>query len=223
MSEKDIAAENQKESLELETPEEETSAIKDVESFRTDFSLPPKIKRIKIIIAVVTNFLLGGVTTSMAIYFFIKPQVENTTYNVVLAVFMLLFGGILFIQFPLIMARTINSRLILSGERIYLRNAFTWKSVPWVEVEEILAREKLSKDLAESELLGVDLIRFRTLTAGIHFLAENYPAEDADEMLLAIARTFENILEGTEFEVEEKTERPSIQTRLRYFIKRSKK
>jgi len=194
------------EEQEILTPETEeereeekgVSTSEEEQSFRTDFSLPIKIKRIKILIAIVINLILGGVTTSMGIYFFVKPQVNNSTYNVIFAIFMVLFGGIIFLQFPFVMARTINSQLILSGEEIKLRNAFSWKKVLWREVEEILAREKLSKDLAESELLAVDLIRFRTVTTSIHFLVENYPAADADEMLLAIARTFERVLEGTD-------------------------
>ncbi|MCF2143148.1 MAG: hypothetical protein K9W42_05560 [Candidatus Heimdallarchaeota archaeon] len=222
---KQPAEEPEPSSPETEEEEEENAmpTSEDERPFRTDFSLPIKIKRIKILIAIVINLILGGVTTSMGIYFFVKPQVNNTTYNVIFAIFMLLFGGIIFLKFPFVMARTINSQLILSGEEIKLRNAFSWKKVPWREVEEILAREKLSKDIAEGELLGVDLIRFRTVTTSIHFLAENYPAADADEMLLAIARTFERVLEGTDFEVEERTERPSLQTRLRYFVKVAKK
>ncbi|NPE09301.1 MAG: hypothetical protein GNW80_13530, partial [Asgard group archaeon] len=40
---------------------------------RTDFTLPRKIKVTKLIISLVINFLIGGLSFSMAIVWFVNP------------------------------------------------------------------------------------------------------------------------------------------------------
>ncbi|MHA1220274.1 MAG: hypothetical protein ACTSQB_00930, partial [Candidatus Heimdallarchaeota archaeon] len=63
---------------------------------------------------------------------------------------------------------------------------------------------------------------FRTISQGIHFMADSYPTEDAEQMISSIKAVFEEKLEGSDHKVVENNERPSITIRLRYFKKTPK-
>lgn len=188
---------------------------------RKDFTLPRKIKVTKLIISLVINFLIGGSSFSMAIVWFVNPP-EVTTFYRVFAAFLLIFGGILLIQFPLSLGRTLNTRLILGKKSVSYRNTFFWNKVSWADVQDILIQQKMTKDLAENELIGLGIIRFRSVTKGYIFIGDTYPVLDAEEMIQAIKETFEDALEETDYKLKVSFERPSMKMRYIYFLKELK-
>ncbi len=188
---------------------------------RKDFTLPRKIKVTKLIISFVINFLIGGLSFSMAIVWFVNPP-EVTTFYRVFAAFLLIFGGILLIQFPLSLGRTLNTRLILGKKSVSYRNTFFWNKVSWADVQDILIQQKMTKDLAENELVGIGIIRFRSVTKGYIFIGDTYPVLDAEEMIQAIKEAFEDALEKTDYKLKVSFERPSMKTRYIYFLKELK-
>ena len=188
---------------------------------RKDFTLPRKIKVTKLIISFVINFLIGGLSFSMAIVWFVNPP-EVTTFYRVFAAFLLIFGGILLIQFPLSLGRTLNTRLILSKKSVSYRNTFFWNKVSWADVQDILIQQKMTKDLAENELVGIGIIRFRSVTKGYIFIGDTYPVLDAEEIIQAIKEAFEDALEKTDYKLKVSFERPSMKTRYIYFIRELK-
>ncbi len=188
---------------------------------RKDFTLPRKIKVTKLIISLVINFLIGGLSFSMAIVWFVNPP-EVTTFYRVFAAFLLIFGGILLIQFPLSLGRTLNTRLILGKKSVSYRNTFFWNKVSWADVQDILIQQKMTKDLAENELVGIGIIRFRSVTKGYIFIGDTYPVLDAEEMIQAIKEAFEDALEETDYKLKVSFERPSMKTRYIYFLKELK-
>lgn len=185
------------------------------------FVLPRNIRTTKAIIAIVINFIIGGVSFGLAIYFFIKPW-EDSLYSKILASLLLIFGSATLLQFPFAIARTFLSYLNLGEKTITLRNSFRIKEMKWDEIQDILIRTKLSRDMASNELIGLDLIRFRSVTDAIFFLGDNYPKEDAFEIISSVIDTFKFSVEGTEYKIIEQTERPSIQIRMIYLIKETK-
>ena len=82
-----------KEPLELDDKPEIDEELEYV-PLRKDFTLPRKIKITKLIITLVINFLIGGLSFSMAIVWFVNPP-EVTTFYRVFAIFLLIFGGVL--------------------------------------------------------------------------------------------------------------------------------
>lgn len=188
---------------------------------RKDFTLHRKIKVTKLIISLVINFLIGGLSFSMAIVWFVNPP-EVTTFYRVFAAFLLIFGGILLIQFPLSLGRTLNTRLILGKKSVSYRNTFFWNKVSWADVQDILIQQKMTKDLAENELVGIGIIRFRSVTKGYIFIGDTYPVLDAEEMIQAIKEAFEDALEETDYKLKVSFERPSMKTRYIYFLKELK-
>ncbi|MBN1329704.1 MAG: hypothetical protein JXA54_09550 [Candidatus Heimdallarchaeota archaeon] len=184
-----------------------------------NYSIPRKIKRIKIIIAVVINFLIGGMMTTLAIYYFINPPEDNTLYWRIFGVFLLLFGGLLLLQFPLAILRPINSCLKLEGKNIFVRNVLNWKTLPWEDIQEIYLREKLTKELDNNELIAIDIIRFRTINNSIHFFADSYPTIDAEQMKKSLKEIFSEKVSNTNYHITERIERPSITMRIVYLIK----
>ena len=188
---------------------------------RKDFTLPRKIKVTKLIISLVINFLIGGLSFSMAIVWFVNPP-EVTTFYRVFAAFLLIFGGILLIQFPLSLGRTLNTRLILGKKSVSYRNTFFWNKVSWADVQDILIQQKMTKDLAENELVGIGIIRFRSVTKGYIFIGDTYPVLDAEEIIQAIKEAFEDALEKTDYKLKVSFERPSMKTRYIYFLKELK-
>lgn len=211
---------NAKEEIELEGKDELEDEEED-EPLRTDFSLPRKIKITKLIISLVINLLIGGVSFSMSIVWFVNPPEINTFYRV-FASFLLIFGGILLIQFPLSLGRTLNTRLILGKKSVSYRNTFFWNKVEWADVQDILIQQKLTRDLAENELIGIGIVRFRTVTKGYIFIGDTYPVYDAEGIIQSIKEVFEIALEETDYRVKISFERPSAQTRYIYFIKELK-
>ena len=188
---------------------------------RKDFSLPRKIKITKLIITLVINFLIGGLSFSMAIVWFVNPP-EVTTFYRVFAIFLLIFGGVLIIQFPLSLGRILNTRLILGKKSVSLRNTFFWNTVSWSDVQDILIQQKMTKDLADNELIGIGIVRFRTVTKGYIFIGDTYPVFDAEEMIQAIKEAYEKALEETDYKLKVSFERPSMKTRYIYFLRELK-
>ncbi|MBK5114410.1 MAG: hypothetical protein KGD59_15225 [Candidatus Heimdallarchaeota archaeon] len=204
--------------------EEEELAVEEEEEdvpLRTDFTLPRKIKITKLIISLVINFLIGGVSFSMSIVWFVNPPEINTFYRV-FASFLLIFGGILLFQFPLSLGRTLNTRLILGKKSVSYRNTFFWNKVSWADVQDILIQQKLTRDLAENELVGIGIVRFRTVTKGYIFIGDTYPVIVAEEIIQSIKEVFEIALEETDYKLKINFERPSAQMRYIYFIKELK-
>lgn len=185
------------------------------------FVLPRNIRVLKTIIAFVINFILGGASFGLAIYFFINPW-EDSTYIKIMGAFLLIFGASILLQFPFALARTFLSHLNLGKKTITTRNSFRIKEMKWDDVQDILIRVKLSRDLTSNELIGLDLVRFRSVTNAIFFLGDNFPKEDAIEIISSIKNTFNLSVEGTEYRIIEQTERPSAQIRVIYLIKEIK-
>ncbi|NHJ48855.1 MAG: hypothetical protein FK733_13810 [Asgard group archaeon] len=193
----------------------------DSEEIQRIYTIPRKIKIARIINAVVINFILGGVLISLAIYFFINPW-EDTIYIKVLAGFVLAFGVLIFAQFPFSLTRTFNSKLDLGLENVTARNTFQAKSLSWNEIQDVLVRVKLKQDINSNELVGIDLIRFRALHETIFFLGDNYPKEEALQILFSVSEAFKISVEGSEYKIKEQTERPSAKMRMIYFEKVTK-
>lgn len=209
-----------KEQLELAEEPEIDEELEDV-PLRRDFTLPRKIKITKLIISIVINFLIGGAQFSMAIVWFVNPP-EVTTFYRVFASFLLIFGGILLIQFPLSLGRTLNTRLILGKKSVSYRNTFFWNKVSWLDVQDVLIQQKMTKDLAENELVGIGIVRFRTVTKGHIFIGDTYPVLDAEEIIQAIRDAFEQALEETDYKLKISFERPSMKMRYIYFLRELK-
>ncbi|MHA1530530.1 MAG: hypothetical protein ACTSR6_00855 [Candidatus Heimdallarchaeota archaeon] len=209
-----------KEQVELENKPEIDEELEYV-PLRTDFTLSRKIKVTKLIISLVINFLIGGLSFSMAIVWFVNPP-EVTIFYRVFASFLLIFGGILVIQFPISLARTFNTRLILDKKSISYRNSFFWNKVSWLDVQDILIQQKMTKDLAENELVGIGIVRFRTVTKGHIFIGDTYPVLDAEEIIQSIKEAFELALEETDYKLKISFERPTMKTRYIYFLKELK-
>lgn len=188
---------------------------------RKDFTLPRKIKVTKLIITLVINFLIGGLSFSMAIVWFVNPP-EVTTFYRVFAIFLVIFGGALLIQFPISLGRTLNTRLILGKKSVSLRNSFFWNTVSWTDVQDVLIQQKMTKDLADNELIGVGIVRFRTVTKGYIFIGDTYPVFDVEEMIQAIKEAYEEALEETDYKLKVSFERPSMKMRYIYFIRELK-
>ncbi len=209
-----------KEQVELEDKPEIEEELEYV-PLRKDFTLPRKIKVTKLIISLVINFLIGGLSFSMAIVWFVNPP-EVTTFYRVFASFLLIFGGILLIQFPLSLGRTLNTRLILGKKSVSFKNSFFWNTVSWSDIQDILIQQKMTKDLAENELIGIGIVRFRTVTKGYIFIGDTYPVFDAEEIIQAIKEAFEDALVETDYKLKVSFERPSMKTRYIYFLKELK-
>lgn len=196
----------------------------DVESqvqLRRDFTIPKDIKITKIIIAVVINLLIGGTMFALSIVYYSVRQ-DNSLYLMFFAVFMTIVGGALLAQFPFAFFKAVKSQLILGEKSIRFRNNFTWTKIPWEDIEEVLITEKLTKELDSADFIGIDLIRFRTIAKRHYFLGESYPIEDAEEIKASILEAFLIAMEGTEFTVKERSERPSIKSRLIFYNKEVK-
>jgi len=209
-----------KEQVELEDKSEIEEELEYV-PLRKDFALPRKIKITKLIISLVINFLIGGLSFSMAIVWFVNPP-EVTTFYRVFASFLLIFGGVLLIQFPLSLGRTLNTRLILGKKSVSFKNSFFWNTVSWSDIQDILIQQKMTKDLAENELIGIGIVRFRTVTKGYIFIGDTYPVFDAEEIIQAIKEAFEDALVETDYKLKVSFERPSMKTRYIYFLKELK-
>ena len=82
-----------------------------------------------------------------------------------------------------------------------------------------MIQQKLTKDLAENELVGIGIVRFRTVTKGYIFIGDTYPVFDAEEIIQSIKEVFEIALEESEYQMKISFERPSGQTRYIYFQK----
>jgi len=193
-----LAEEKQTNSEEVELEEEDEEldeGLSEVEDepllVRREFSIPKKIKITSVIIAVVVYLILGSAMLTLAIYYFVNPPEDTSTYFKVFAIFMALSGGFLLVQFPILMGRTLNNRLVLGNNIVKLRNVFNWKSVRWQDVQEVLIREKFKRGSETNEFVKVDIIRFRTISQGIHFMADSYPTEDAEQMISSIKAVFE--------------------------------
>ena len=210
-------SEEQPDNEELPTEEQE-----DI-THRKDFRLPKKIRLIKLAICIIINIIMGGVMIALGIVYFVTPVIESSLYYSLFAAFMILVGVFLFGQSPLVVARTVNSRLILGEKKVKIRNAFRWKVVKWDDIQEVLIRQKLTKKLDANDLIGIDIVRFRTVAGGTHFLADNFPVDDAEEIIKSIVESFEDFLEETDYHVHEKAERPSVEYRYLYFNKKIEK
>ncbi|NHK29863.1 MAG: hypothetical protein FK730_00835 [Asgard group archaeon] len=191
------------------------------EPLRRFFVLPRKIKVVKTVLAFLINFLLGGASIGLAIYFFINPW-EDSTYIKVLAAFLLIFGASIFLQFPFTLARTFLAHLDLGEKVITSRNSFRINKMKWDDVQDILIREKLTRDMSSTEIIGLDLVRFRSVTNAIYFLGDNYPKDEVMEIISSIKKAFSLAVEGTDHQIIAQTERPSIQIRMIYFTKETK-
>jgi hypothetical protein len=202
----------------LDTEQTEVEEEITDETLKRFFVLPRKIKTVKAVLAFVINFLLGGVSIGLAIYFFINPW-EDSTYSKILGAFLLIFGASIFLQFPFTMARTFLAHLDLGEKVITSRNSFRINKMNWDDVQDILIREKLTRDMSSNEIIGLDLVRFRSVTKAIFFLGDNYPKEDAMEIVSSIKKAFSLSVEGTEYRIRAETERPSMQIRMIYLIK----
>ncbi|NHJ85313.1 MAG: hypothetical protein FK734_07610 [Asgard group archaeon] len=188
------------------------------EDYPREFILPKKIRLVKVLIAIIINFIIAAVALSISIYYFIDPPIDKG-YIKAIAVFLILFGAYLLIQFPIIMIRTLNSKLILGEEIIKVRNAFNWKIVYWKDLQEILITEKLTKDLADTDIIGIGLVRFRTVTKNIYFDGDSYPIYNAELIIDSCRKAFTDFLENSDYKVNERIERPSIRSRIRYYEK----
>ncbi|GAH04310.1 unnamed protein product, partial [marine sediment metagenome] len=129
---------------------------------------------------------------------------------------------ILLIQFPLSLGRTLNTRLILGKKSVSYRNTFFWNKVSWLDVQDVLIQQKMTKDLAENELVGIGIVRFRTVTKGHIFIGDTYPVLDAEEIIQAIRDAFEQALEETDYKLKISFERPSMKMRYIYFLRELK-
>ncbi|HUT82816.1 MAG TPA: hypothetical protein VMZ29_16590 [Candidatus Bathyarchaeia archaeon] len=220
MNKEDVSTEevNTEEVVILNEKKEENEDFEDL-PLRYNYSIPRKIKRIKIIIAVMINFVIGGMMTALAIYYFVNPPEENTMYWRIFGIFLVLFGGFLLIQFPMVFLRTINSNLKLEGKNVFVRNVLNWKALPWDDIQEIYMREKLTKELDKNELIAIDIIRFRTVNNSIHFFTDSYPSIDAEQMKKSLKEIFSEKIVNTNYHVNERVERPTISMRITYYIK----
>lgn len=220
LNKEDVSTEevNTEEVVILNEKKEENEDFEDL-PLRYNYSIPRKIKRIKIIIAVMINFVIGGMMTALAIYYFVNPPEENTMYWRIFGIFLVLFGGFLLIQFPMVFLRTINSNLKLEGKNVFVRNVLNWKALPWDDIQEIYMREKLTKELDKNELIAIDIIRFRTVNNSIHFFTDSYPSIDAEQMKKSLKEIFSEKIVNTNYHVNERVERPTISMRITYYIK----
>jgi hypothetical protein len=212
---------NEETSLITEEKILETSEDFYVKDIQRIYAIPRRIKIVRIINAIVVNFILGGVLIGLSIYFFIEPW-EDSTYIKVLAAFVLIFGVLIFAQFPFSLARTINSKLDLGLKDVVIRNSFRTHSMSWNEIQDILVRVKLKRDFNSNEMVGIDMVRFRALHDTMFFLGDSYPKEEAMEILYSVSEAFKISIEDTEFRIIEQTERPSAQIRMIYFEKVTK-
>jgi hypothetical protein len=204
---------------EIEEAQEITEELdEEVEPLRTNFTLPRKIKVTKLIISLVLNVLIGGTSFALAIVWFVNPPEVTVTWKV-FAWFLVIFGVVLLGQFPIALVRTFNTRLILGKNTIRYRNSFFWNQVKWADIQDILIQQKLTRDLAENELVGIGIVRFRTVTKGYIFIGDTYPVHEAEGIIQSTKEVFEIYLEETEYKLKIAFERPSAQTRYIYFQK----
>ena len=202
---------------ETSSPLEETEEEYPVEDFRRVFVLPKKIKQARIAVAI-AQAIMGIFLVVLPILYFVDPS-QNDTSLLILAIVGLIFGAVLVGLFPFNIAKTVNNKLILGKNSISIRNHFLWKIIPWKELQEILITEKLSSDPNNPKSIGISLIRFRTISKNAYFMADSYPANDVKELKTSTKEAYAVAIEGTDYCISEKTERPSVRSRFIYYYK----
>ncbi len=187
------------------------------EDFRRVFVLPKKIKQARIAVSIAQG-IMAVFLVVLPILYFIDPA-ERTISLTILAILGLIFGIVLVGLLPTNIAKSINSKLILGLKSVSIRNSFGWKIFPWKEIQEILITEKLSSDPTNPKSIGINLIRFRTITKNAYFMADSYPADEVRELKHSLKEAYGISLLGTDYTVSEKTERPSVRSRFIYYYK----
>ena len=179
------------------------------------FTLPKKIKQVKLAIAI-AQAISGLIFIILPIIYFVNPQ-DTSTYIWILAALALLAGVILVGMSPTNIAKAINSKLILGERKISIRNSFNWVELSWNDIQEVLLTEKLSSDPNLNRTIGASMIKFRTISKGFYYFVDSYPIEEINIMKQSLKTSFELALEGTDYKVLEKHERPSIRIRFIFY------
>lgn len=209
-----LSQENLSKSAENSSPLETGDSEED---FRRVFVLPKNIKQARIAVSIAQG-IMGIFLVVLPILYFVNPAQTDTSL-IILAIIGLLFGVVLVGLLPLNIAKTINSKLILGQKSVSIRNSFGWKVFPWKDIQEILIAEKLSSDPNNPKSIGINLIRFRTISKNTYFKAESYPDTEVKELKNSTKEAFATTLLGTDYSVSEKTERPSVRSRFIYYYK----
>ncbi|MBD3189373.1 MAG: hypothetical protein GF308_01955 [Candidatus Heimdallarchaeota archaeon] len=207
---------------ELPEPKQADQDSESREDFRRSFSLPKNIKRVEIVKAL-GELVTGGGMITVAVLFIAGIMDFQRTWGWIISVLLVLFGGFLVILFPIDLGKAINSKLILGEKSVHLRNTFQWQEIPWDNLQEIMIRERLSSNPQSNKSIGIRMIRFRTVKEGYLFLAESYPIEHITQMKESLKSAFLEYLKGTGFTINERIERPSMQTRFIFYEKSPEK
>jgi len=186
-------------------------------AYKTKITLPKKIKRVRIFIAII-QLITGILMTVFAIWYFIDP-IDETARLVALGILLLIVGIGLIIAFPFSISRPINSCLELGPKKASFRNLFRWKSFKWEDIQEVMITERLSNDPNVNKPVGLGLIRFRTVSENGYFFADSYPKTEVKIVEDSIFHAFEAALKDSEYEISIESERPSMKTRLIYLKK----
>ena len=197
------------------TSEENNLESDETNEFIRIFTLPKKIKQVKLAIAI-AQAISGIIFIILPIVYFVNPY-DTSTYIWILAALALLTGLILVGMSPTNIAKAINSKLILGESKIRIRNSFNWIELPWKDIQEILLTEKLSSDPNLNRTIGASMIKFRTISKGYYYFVDSYPIEEIKLMKESLKFTYEYALQGTDYKVLEKHERPSIRIRFIYY------
>lgn len=184
---------------------------------RRIFTFPKKIKQVKVFIAIV-QALSGLFFIVLPIIYFVNPQ-NNELYLWLLAILALITGVILVGLFPRNLAKAIFSELIITEDKIRIRNSFYWNEIYWKDIQDILITEKLSSDPSINRSIGASIVKFRTIAKGFYYFVDSYPVEDIKVLKESLKLTFAKAIEGTGYSVNEKHERPSIRSRFIFYEK----
>ncbi|MHA1503698.1 MAG: hypothetical protein ACTSPT_00750 [Candidatus Heimdallarchaeota archaeon] len=187
---------------------------------KSKITLPTKIKRVRIFIAI-AQLVTGILMTVFAIWYFVAPVFETTRLDA-LGVLLIIVGGGLIIAFPFSISRPINSCLELGTKNVNMRNLFRWKSFKWADIQEIMITERLSNDPNINKPVGLGLIRFRTVSENGYYFADSFTKDDVKIVEDSIYHAFAATLQDSDYKVEIESERPSMKTRLIYLKKVTK-
>ncbi len=189
-------------------------------SHRTKITIPKKIKRMRIFIAI-AQVITGILMTVFSILYFINP-IDETARLVALGILLLIVGVGLIIAFPISLSRPINSCLELGTKNVNMRNLFRWKSFKWENIQEVMITERLSNDPNINKPVGLGLIRFRTVSENGYYFADSFTKDDVKILEDSIYHAFEAALQDSNYKVDIESERPSLKTRLIYLKKVTK-
>jgi hypothetical protein len=186
-------------------------------SYLSKITIPKKIKRMRILIAII-QIVTGILMCVFAILYFINPA-DDSARLVALGVLLLIVGAGLIIAFPFSFSRPINSCLELGTKNVNMRNLFRWKSFRWMDIQEVMITERLSNDPEINKPVGLGLIRFRTVSENGYYFADSFTKDDVKIVEDSIYKAFEAAIQDTEYKIDIESERPSMKTRLIYLKK----